>query len=189
MKKILVEILLLFSFLALRAWFNYPINPEVLQPGEEKVVDSLKFYYEDVPAQHLVDTVVSIIHKYLPYSSFIEVDAPLYDSLNVGELELVDIYVVYSYYYPLRDDKDSISIEPLNFICFNLAKGIECHYNMENSQIWMLRGYNGMMYNSISGLIKNSSKRVRHKKGRVLCVFRAVIKDGKLFCLEVMYGY
>lgn len=159
----------------------YPTTGDII-PGKEKQLVKFKQKYSDVSMESLEDTVIAMLHRYMPYTDFVHHKSSIIDSLQMRDFTQIDIYFMTETYY--TDDSDSVKVRPVDYLWRNVGRGIDCHYRIKKDEFEIYYGFYGRIYEAIYR--KLESKITMRKKAALMeGAMRVTVRDS---CLESIEG-
>lgn len=151
-------------------------------PGKEKRLVKFKQKYSDVSMESLEDTVIAMLHRYMPYTDFVHHKSSIIDSLQMRDFTQLDIYFMTETYY--TDNSDSVKVRPVDYLWRNVGRGIDCHYRIKKGEFEIYYGFYGRIYEAICRKLE-SKITIRKKAALMEGAMRVTVRDS---CLESIEG-
>ncbi len=186
MRNIIVVIVIFFS-VSFACGMGFPTTN--LQYNKPKDYINLEILDYDKSYDCLGDTILQIIYDNLPHSRDLIPDVNLMSVMNVGDLDLIEVHVKYTYRF-YGDSLNKLEVDLFNYSWESYTKGIKCIYDDRNDSVIIFRNlYEPPLYDV---MVKNSIQKhgsLRKKLDSALGYIRVLIKEEEVIAIEAVFCY
>ena len=155
---------------------------EDLVPNQQKKIHRFKRFYNDLELCELVDTVISVIHSEVPYSTGVRYNKSITDSLKIGDYELLYVYLTFETTY--YENKDSVYVVNSSQTWGNPRNGLNYRFINLNDMIEKYMIFHGESYLGPMGKRFEEKIRSRQFLDRIEADLRICIKENHVISIE-----